>query len=50
MADLKNIPDYVPGHGLLKGKRVVISAAAGTGIGYAAAKNRRDSGLGRYDG
>ena len=38
MADLKNIPDYVPGHGLLKGKRVVISAAAGTGIGYAAAK------------
>lgn len=38
MTDLKNIPDYVPGHGLLKGKRVVITAAAGTGIGYAAAK------------
>lgn len=38
MADLKNIPDYVPGHGLLKGKRVVITAAAGTGIGYAAAR------------
>ena len=38
MADLKNIPDYVPGHGLLKGKRVVITAAAGTGIGFAAAK------------
>jgi len=38
MTDLKNIPDYVPGHGLLKGKRVVITAAAGTGIGFAAAK------------
>ena len=38
MADLKNIPNYVPGHGLLKGKRVVITAAAGTGIGFAAAK------------
>jgi len=38
MANLKNIPEYVPGHGLLKGKRVVITAAAGTGIGFAAAK------------
>jgi len=38
MTNLKNIPDYVPGHGLLKGKRVVITAAAGTGIGFAAAK------------
>jgi len=38
MRDLRNIPDYVPGHGLLKGKRVVITAAAGTGIGFAAAK------------
>jgi len=38
MNDLKNIPDYVPGHGLLKDKRVVITAAAGTGIGFAAAK------------
>lgn len=38
MTDLKTIPDYVPGHGLLKGKRVVITAAAGTGIGFAAAK------------
>ena len=36
MTDLKNIPNYVPGHGLLKGKRVVITAAAGTGIGFAA--------------
>jgi len=38
MADLKQIPEYVVGHGLLKGKRVVITAAAGTGIGFAAAK------------
>ena len=38
MTDLKNIPNYVPGHGLLKEKRVVITAAAGTGIGFAAAK------------
>ena len=36
--DLKQIPNYVPGHGLLKGKRIVITAAAGTGIGFAAAK------------
>jgi len=36
--DLKKIPNYVPGHGLLKGKRIVITAAAGTGIGFAAAK------------
>mgnify|MGYP000055959560 CR=1 FL=1 len=38
MTDLKTIPEYVGGHGLLKGKRVVITAAAGTGIGFAAAK------------
>lgn len=30
-------PAYVPGHGLLDGKRVVITAAAGAGIGQAAA-------------
>jgi len=38
MTDLTQKPTYVPGHGLLKGKRVVITAAAGTGIGFAAAK------------
>ncbi len=38
MTDLRKTPDYVPGHGLLKDKRVVITAAAGTGIGFAAAK------------
>lgn len=33
-----NAPTYVPGHQLLAGKRAVITAAAGTGIGFAAAK------------
>ena len=33
-----NAPAYVPGHQLLAGKNAVITAAAGTGIGYAAAK------------
>ncbi|MCB9521316.1 MAG: SDR family oxidoreductase [Myxococcales bacterium] len=31
-------PPYVPAHGLLAGKSVVITAAAGTGIGFATAK------------
>lgn len=31
-------PPYVPGHGLLDGKTVVVTAAAGTGIGFAVAK------------
>jgi 3-oxoacyl-[acyl-carrier protein] reductase len=31
-------PAYVPGHGLLAGKGVVVTAAAGTGIGFAAAR------------
>ena len=31
-------PDYVPAHGLLVGKTVLITAAAGTGIGFATAK------------
>jgi len=44
MTDLRKIPDYVPGHGLLKGKRVIITAAAGTGIGYAAAKKCAEEG------
>jgi 3-oxoacyl-[acyl-carrier protein] reductase len=30
--------DYVPGHELLAGKRVLVTAAAGTGIGFATAK------------
>src|SRR5690242_9776324 len=31
-------PQYVDGHGLLAGKRVLVTAAAGTGIGFATAK------------
>jgi 3-oxoacyl-[acyl-carrier protein] reductase len=31
-------PPYVPGHGLLAGKTVVVTAAAGTGIGSATAR------------
>ncbi|MBA2283224.1 MAG: SDR family oxidoreductase [Actinomycetota bacterium] len=31
-------PPYVEGHGLLAGKAVVVTAAAGTGIGFATAK------------
>ena len=35
---MKNPPDYVPGHGLLRGKSVLVTAAAGAGIGFAVAK------------
>jgi NAD(P)-dependent dehydrogenase (short-subunit alcohol dehydrogenase family) len=31
-------PPYPTGHGLLVGKRVLITAAAGTGIGFATAR------------
>jgi 3-oxoacyl-[acyl-carrier protein] reductase len=34
----KTPPPYVEGHALLKGKNVLITAAAGAGIGFAAAK------------
>ena len=37
-ADPKSPPDYVPAHGLLRGKSVLITAAAGAGIGYATAQ------------
>jgi 3-oxoacyl-[acyl-carrier protein] reductase len=37
-------PEYVPGHGLLAGKVVVVTAAAGTGIGYATAKKAQEEG------
>lgn len=37
-------PDYVPGHGLLAGKTVVITAAAGTGIGSAVARKAIEEG------
>jgi 3-oxoacyl-[acyl-carrier protein] reductase len=37
-------PSYVPGHGLLKGKSVLITAAAGGGIGFAAARRCLEEG------
>lgn len=35
---LSTPPTYVPGHGLLAGRTVVVTAAAGTGIGFATAQ------------
>ena len=35
---MNKAPAYVPGHDLLKGKSVLITAAAGAGIGFAAAR------------
>jgi 3-oxoacyl-[acyl-carrier protein] reductase len=37
-------PDYVSAHGLLAGKTVVVTAAAGTGIGFAVAKRCLEEG------
>jgi len=37
-------PPYVPGHGLLKGKSVLITAAAGAGIGFATARRCLEEG------
>src|SRR5690606_21799543 len=37
-------PAYVPGHGLLAGKTVVVTAAAGTGIGSAVARRAIEEG------
>ena len=41
---MKNPPDYVPGHGLLRGKTVLVTAAAGAGIGFAVAKRAAEEG------
>jgi 3-oxoacyl-[acyl-carrier protein] reductase len=38
------IPDYVPGHDLLAGKVVVVTAAAGAGIGAAAVRRALEEG------
>jgi len=40
----KIAPPYVEGHGLLAGKRVLVTAAAGTGIGFATAKRCLEEG------
>jgi 3-oxoacyl-[acyl-carrier protein] reductase len=37
-------PPYVPGHGLLRGRSVLITAAAGVGIGFAAARKAVEEG------
>ena len=37
-------PPYVEGHGLLAGKSVLVTAAAGTGIGFATAKRCQEEG------
>jgi 3-oxoacyl-[acyl-carrier protein] reductase len=37
-------PDYVPGHQLLEGKNVVVTAAAGTGIGFSVARRCAEEG------
>jgi 3-oxoacyl-[acyl-carrier protein] reductase len=37
-------PAYVPGHGLLKDKTVLVTAAAGTGIGFSTAKRCAEEG------
>ena len=37
-------PEYVPGHGLIKGKSVLVTAAAGAGIGFSAAKRAAEEG------
>jgi len=39
-----SVPAYVEGHGLLKGKSVLITAAAGVGIGFAAARKAIEEG------
>ena len=44
MKDLRQPPGYPEGHDLLRGKRVLVTAAAGTGIGYAAAKRCMEEG------
>ena len=41
---MSKIPTYVEGHGLLKGKSVLITAAAGAGIGFSAAKRAAEEG------
>ncbi|MEQ8801341.1 MAG: SDR family NAD(P)-dependent oxidoreductase, partial [Haliea sp.] len=41
---LKEPPPYVPGHNLLAGKSVLIPAAAGAGIGFAAATRAAEEG------
>ena len=41
---MTDIPQYPTGHGLLEGKSVLVTAAAGTGIGFATAKRCAEEG------
>jgi 3-oxoacyl-[acyl-carrier protein] reductase len=44
MTSLSSVPEYVPAHGLLAGRVVVVTAAAGTGIGFATAQRCAEEG------
>ncbi len=44
MTDLRKPPEYPASHDLLAGKRVLVTAAAGTGIGYSAARRCMEEG------
>ncbi|MDO9145604.1 SDR family oxidoreductase [Rhodoferax sp.] len=41
---MKPAPNYVPAHALLQGKSVLVTAAAGAGIGFAVAKRAAEEG------
>lgn len=41
---MKPAPDYVPAHGLLRGKSMLVTAAAGAGIGFSVAKRAAEEG------
>jgi 3-oxoacyl-[acyl-carrier protein] reductase len=41
---MSDVPSYPSGHGLLAGKAVLVTAAAGTGIGFATAKRCAEEG------
>ena len=41
---MKPAPEYVPAHGLMRGKSVLVTAAAGAGIGFAAATRAAEEG------
>ena len=41
---MSNKPTYVGGHGLLEGKTVLVTAAAGTGIGFSTAARCAEEG------
>ena len=43
-SDSRALPAYVPGHQLLAGRAVLLTAAAGAGIGFAAAKKALEEG------